>query len=623
MEDDTMANNEGGLKVFLEDKLGIRIRGKPDKSSDTSIDPNNTLGDALKDIYGSAGVDLTELNKFRTMATDRETQYRMYDEMDLDSIVSTTLEMYADDATQFNSKGQVIWVESDDPDVAAFGNRLIDVLGLNEKAWSHIYAMCKYGDLYLETFRDDEGYGTSQDDMIDTNISAGLGTVVKDHRRGAYLEEYVEAVSNPAEIYDLTSRGKTTGFIKINNPNIEDKGSLSPRYSYQHIEAGEETIVYPPDKYVHICLAPNTERFPEKLRLQYVDEQSEVGYREYTIKRGKSVLHDIYKIYKELSLMEDSVLMNRVTRSSIIRILQVEVGDMPKSQARELLKRIKQIVEQKNFMDKTDGSYQSMSSPGPIDNIIYVPTHEGKGNISMANIGGDVDVKSIADIEYYLSKLAGSFKIPIGYLKGSSGENGLAGGQALTKLDSRYARTIKRMQNAYISGITTLLNIFAMSRGLSDHINNFTVKMVSPSTVEDSERDEALDNHANMIGTILELLSDENIISDQTRKDVLVYYINNLLGDAEVGRMVEDDDTVDKNNADESSLDDVDSDSDFGGRGNFSTNIDTGGDDFGGLDSIGSESDTLDLGGNDEIGGDIDLDTNNTEDDFGDFTDEY
>ena len=135
---------------------------------------------------------------------------------------------------------------------------------------------------------------------------------------------------------------------------------------------------------------------------EYIESNDEqLITKNYTVRRGKSILHDIYKTYQELKLMEDSLLLNRVTRSSIIRLLQVEVGDMPRSQVANVLRRLKQMMEQRNMMDKDQGTYRSQSGPGPIDNILYVPTYNGKGQISSTSIGGDVDVKSIADLDYF------------------------------------------------------------------------------------------------------------------------------------------------------------------------------------------------------------------------------
>ena len=577
-----MANLFEALKDSM-DSFRIRIKGNPSKRDDILVNNDKSLGKEILDndsVNGSNIIDTSELNKFRTLGNDREEQYRMYDEMENDSIISTALQMYADDATQYNNKGKIIWAESDDTDVASFANRLIDVLGINENAWSHIYSMCKYGDLYIETFKDDE---IDDDPLLSREVDSAPELVVKDHPVGAQLEEYIEQVPNPAELFDITKRGKTVGFIRV---KVDATDSEDMKYAWQmpSIDIDENrTTILPPDKYVHICIAPNTERYPEKLNIFFdnsYDDNVDSKKYQYNIKRGKSILHDVFRSYRELSLMEDAILLNRVTRSSILRILQVEIGDMPKSQARETLKRLKTLIEQKNFMDKNEGYYSSQSSPGPMDNIIYVPTTNGKGNITASNIGGDADIKSIIDIDYYQAKLAGGLKIPISFLTGHSEDGGLSAGTALTKLDSRYARTVKRIQNAYISGITTLINIFAISKNLTDHINNFTIKMVSPSSVEDTERNEQMETNMSIIENFMSIISDE-MFSTDARKEVLLNLITNLMNEPEIVDILEKDDIEHEESEGLGDTGDFDGDMDLGvgsDEGEFTT-------DFSGIDN--------------------------------------
>lgn len=615
-----------GKKKFKDDindsdRLRVRIKGKPGAEDQVAIAKDGTtLPDFLNEISSSSMVDISELNSFRSMSSDREVQYRIYDEMALDTIISSALELYADDSTQYNSKGEIIWVESENTDVAAFGNRLINKLNLNENAWSHIYSLVKYGDLYLETFRDDE---TDDNPILTTDLPYSDIKVHKE-RKGTQMEEYIEAVPNPAEIFDLTKRGKTVGFIKT---PTDDSDALTPHYGYQMMTEGDETVVLRPDKYVHVSLSSDVNRFPETIKLRYMNDSKDedVNYNSvddmnvhtYTVSRGKSILHDVYKSYKELSLMEDSLLLNRVTRSSIIRLLQIEVGDMEKGQVREVLKRYKNLMEQKNYVDKIDGTYTSMASPGPIDNILYIPTKDGKGNVTASNIGGDVDVKSIVDIDYFKNKVYGGLKIPNAFLEGHSDDGGLSAGTALTKLDSRYARTIKRIQNAYIQGITTLINIYALDRGISDHVNNFSVKMLSPSTVEDSERDETMDSRMNMISNFMGLVDDESLFSNETRKDVLTYLVSTLLSEPDISEILENDDTAKKSDEDNLADSEEKEDSDF-------SDTDFGSDDFGDFSDEDFGDEDLELG---EEGENVDLngeDISPTEDEeFGDFSDEF
>ena len=589
-----MPDNRSRWKIFREDVLGIRVKA-PDNSTGVHIaSKGETLGDELlKAADTDVFVDASDLDKLRIVSDTREQLYKVYDEMKLDSIIASALEMYADDATQYNRDGKIIWVDSDDTEIAQFGNRLVDILDLNKNCWEHIYALCLYGDLYLETFTD-----LNQEIENDRGYSDGF-TNIKKPKKGSVMEESVEMVNNPCEIFDLVKKDKTVGFVKI---PVEDQSDFKTQglmntYTYQAENTLNKTVC-DPRNYIHITLSNTVTRFPEKLAIVFTGEDKKTHetkevVEEYKIKRGKSILYDIYKIYQEVKLMEDAILLNRITRSSIIRLLQVEVGDMTKSQVSNLLKRLKQMMEQRNMLDKDVGRFKSQAAPGPIDNILYIPTRNGKGTVSMSNVGGDVDIKSIADLDYYSNKLFGGLKVPKQFLGFTDDAAGFSGGTSLTKLDARYARTIKRIQNAYVQGITDLLNLFALDKGLDGYVNNFKVRMVSPATTEDAERDETMGVRLDLISSFIELLGDS--YTEETKKKVFEYFVNIYLSDNELSDILEEDEGVQDEFADETMEEDG-----FGTSSGHSMSNDMGGDmlgDFGGDNDFGGGPE--DFGNND------------------------
>lgn len=595
------------MSVFtklIEDR--IRIRVKPNSNAEDGIQnvrDGKTLLDKLADTLESGStINLSELDGFRRLSNERDIQYRVYDEMREDSIISAALEMYADDATQYNRDGSIIWVDSDESEIAAFGNRLIDNLNLNRDAWQHIYTLCLYGDLYLETFRDDPKEDT--DERITKMGSNNLYI----NPKGYILEEYVEAYDNPCELYDILEKGKTAGYIRVPMDKYNDNeiGTMI----YKDLELETKQTVYKPDKFIHVSLFDGINRYPEKITIQ-TDNQSSYTYK---VKRGKSILHDIYKIYQELKLMEDSLLLNRVTRSSIIRILQVEVGDSTKSQISNILKRLKQMMEQRNMLDKDKGTFKSQASPGPIDNIIYVPTRNGKGAVSASNIGGDVDVRSIVDLDYFKNKLYGGLKIPKQFLGDDMEGSGLSAGTSLTKLDARYARTIKRIQNAYIQGITTLINIFALDRNLDEYINNFTVKMVSPSTMEDQERDEQMGSRMDLIGTFIDLLGER--YTDETIKEVFEYFVDYYLSDNELSEILKKDPGIIEDEIQDEDMEDNSSDFDGGFEGT---------EDFGSgfEDDLSDDEFDIDEESGEDIGFEDEESSEENSEEFGDFESDF
>lgn len=507
-----------------------------------------------------------QLNDFRTLAEDRQSQYDAYDEMSNDPIIAAALEIYADDATAYDEQGRIIWVESDDDKIAAAGNRLLDIMEIPERAWKHIYLACKYGDYYLKLYRKND---PESEDIIDQSQMTATVRVVNDVRQDNLIypyDEYVEDVPDPSTIFDLRKKGKTSGFIEVTRDQL-NKSLISSRLTQTY--SLQEVKVYKPDRLIHIVVGDNLTRYPEEVVINTGDGKSSI----YQVSRGKSILQDVYPVQKELQLLEDSLLLNRLTRSSLIRLLEIEVGDMPKKEINDYLRRIKQLIEQHISMDKTTGQYKSYNSPGPIDNVIYIPVKNGKGSVSINNLGGDVNIRDIADIDYFNNKRSGALKIPRAYLGDDMDGSGLSNGGSLTKLSARYARTIKRIQTSYIRSITNLLNLFFVDKKL-DYVNKFTVRMTSPSTQEDLERNELIQGNIDLIDSIMSLAES---LEGGTQKKILTKLVNDVLKMPEIGKLIEEDLTPDEDVSVDGEMHDagdLDMSSDF--DSGFETSSDSG-----------------------------------------------
>ena len=504
----------------------VRIKKNNDDENNLyfNIDKNvDTIRDSNDDL-----LNMNEINKFRLLKSNRSEKFNSFDLMSQDSRVASILNMYADDCTQYNQSSKIIWAESSDQNCADFVNRLIDNLQLNKHAWSHIYSLCKYGDLYLELFYDEE------------KINNTNGTNNYFRPNGSTIEERIEMVRNPGSMFDLISHGKTSFYVKVNS-NEENYEAISQGMQmYQNSSKPEDNCLYPPDKFIHISLNDAFNRFTNK----YILQNTETGKdEEFDIKEGTSILANAFKTWSELNLLEDSVLLNRLSKSAIIRLIQIEVGNTEGEDVQEVLKSLRDKISRSRYFDKTTGDFKNQANPGPLENIIYHATHKGNGAITHSTIGGDVNVKDLADVDYFLEKFAQSFPIPVAYLKQKNDDGGgLSAGTSLTKFDAKYGRTLKRIQSAYISGIIDLINVYAYKKGLSDYMNMFTIKMVSPSAVEDNERDEKLKNHTDMIRDIMQVINDQDeAYNPQTKKKMIAYLAQSLLQDQGLTDILQED----------------------------------------------------------------------------------
>lgn len=572
-----------GIRELFEDALRIKIIPNDNKYAGVPItdDDKDLANRQIKSAESGSLIDLEAISKFRTLSSDRQERYAQFEDMLKDATIAAAIEMYADDSTQYDYRtGRVIWAESDDADIAKACNRLIDVLGINEKAWSHIYALCAYGDVYLRLYR--KGDQSDYAQMFETQANQTTLRVKKEDSSRP-IEEYIEYVDDPATMYDLQERDKTSGFIRMIQTNDPDKQNSYTSLVSKTFNVGDVNL-YDRKSFVHICLAGNITRNPELIALS--DGKSTTVYK---VKTGKSILADAYEPAQTVKLLEDSLMLNRVTKSALVRILQIEVGNMPKSEMEALLRRIKGMIEQKMAYNATSGYVSSYNSPGPVENIIYVPTKEGKGQITTTNLGGDVNVRDIVDVDYFNNKKLSALKIPKQYLNYDAPE-GLGNGTSLTKLSSRYAHTIMRIQNAYISGITTLLNLYFLDKGL-DYINDFTLKMVSPSTIEDTERDEQITSRLTQARDILDMISEKT--DDAGIFETVLWILENFLNLTDIADILRDHSIQ----HDDTPSFDVES----GGGGGVP---DFGGPSIGGMSDMGGApdfGDMSDLGGSEEM----------------------
>ena len=578
----------GRIRKLFEDAFRIKVLPKDNEYEGVSItdDKEDLANKQIKSADSDSGslVDVEAINRFRTLSSDRQERYTQFEDLLKDATVAAAIEMYADDATQYDYRsGKVIWAESENPDIAKAANRLLDVLRINENSWTWIYALCAYGDVYLRLYR--KGDVSDYNDAFSDHT--GLTAIrVKKEDKTRPIEEYVEYVDDPAVMYDLQVRDKTSGFIKMVNAEVEQSSSMYTSLTTKTLDLSDVNI-YDRKSFVHICLAGNIDRHPELIALH----DSKTGSTSvYKVKTGKSILADAYDAAQTVKLLEDSMMLSRVTKSALVRILQIEVGNMPKPEVESLLRRIKNMIEQKMALNKQNGVVASYNSPGPIENIVYVPTKEGKGAITSNNLGGDVNIKDIVDVDYFNNKKLSALKIPKQYLNYDAPE-GLGNGTSLTKLSSRYAHTIMRIQNAYISGITNLLNLYFLDKGL-DYINNFTLKMVSPATIEDTERDEMISNRLNQARDILDLLDGK--VDSKTILKVTDWLFGTFLNLSDISKIISEVRGKDK-------FRDIGNDRsgmDININGDFGSSPDDGfGGDFGG--DFGNDFESPDMGGED------------------------
>lgn len=591
--------------VHDDDLYNTKIKPVSVPQKEIGIDLNNTIMSNIADTIETSQFDINALNSFTQVSRSRNEIYNVLDDMGNDSTLAAVLETYAEDATETNDQGNIVWCESPDADAMAFVTYLLNALNVDKNIYKWTYSLCKYGDVYLRLYRESE-----YDDLLfdkpkskrraDGKANLNEDVKIKFYGKNDNYVHYLEMAPNPAQVFELTRFGKTSAYIKtdiqLQSGNTSEMNAIATvlnRYKFNK----NDVELYAPTEFVHAALEDNSSRTPEEVELFIGDDKSLT----YRVKRGQSLLYSTYKIWRQLLLLENSVLLNRVTQSSIVRVIGVEVGDMPKENVQPHLMNIKQLIEQKAAYD-VGKSMSEYTNPGPIINNVYVPTRNQQGVITTSQIGGDVNVGDLADLSYYQDKLFGNLRVPKQYFGVTDDNAGFSGGESLSIISSRYAKMIKRIQNTMIQMLTDAINLILIDTGNESYINKFTLKMQAPTTQEEVDRRDNLSNKVGLVRDVMDTVADiENVA---TKLKIAKSLLSNTISDAEVIQLIQDE--IEAMEA-QLEAEAVPTEDDMGGEDDYYP--DDAPMDFGGNDSLS------DLGGDDTMTDDAEAAESEGEDD--------
>lgn len=529
-------------KAFIEDEsvYGKVVTSVPRPERKKDVDLDNRLYDNILGASLSSQLDLNNLNGLNTVAENRNQMYNIYDAMCEDGTISAVIETYAEDATERNESGNIMWVEANDSNVAKMVEYFLDTLNVNKNVYKWVHSLCKYGDLYLRLYRNSEYEdqlfsGLSKKETLNEDIK------IKAYKKTDGYAHYIEMVNNPAEMFELTKFGKTIGYVQapVTNTIIKNDNNAVNTFTYSYNFKKDDITVYPATEFVHATLDDDTSREAERVNifLNTDDYEKDSNALSYRVRKGSSLLANVYKVWRELQLLENSVLLNRITKSSIVRMINVEVGDMPKENVTKTLMGIKQMIEQKAAIDRGNGMVE-YTNPGPIENNVYVPTHEGVGAITTTQIGGDVDVKGLADLDYYMNKMYGQLRVPKQYFSQTDDGAGFNGGASLSIISSRYAKMVKRIQNAVIQAVTDAINLMLIDKNLDSYVNEFTIHMLPPTTQEEIDRRDNLSSKVQLTTDIMGMLED--IDDPVARLKILKCMIGNIVDDTDIISVIQE-----------------------------------------------------------------------------------
>jgi len=194
---------------------------------------------------------------------------------------------------------------------------------------------------------------------------------------------------------------------------------------------------------------------------------------------GTSMLEKARRIWKQLLLSEDAMLIYRVTRAPERRIFKIYVGNIDEQDVPAYVNKIANNFKRSPVIDQKTGQIDSRYNQMAQDQDYFIPVRDPNAPSPIDTLPGATNLSEIADIQYLQKKLFTSLRVPKPFL-GFEEANGE--GKNLALQDIRFARTINRIQQTMLQELNKIAIIHLYILGLEDELENFTLTLNNPST---------------------------------------------------------------------------------------------------------------------------------------------
>ena len=201
---------------------------------------------------------------------------------------------------------------------------------------------------------------------------------------------------------------------------------------------------------------------------------------------GSSVLEGARRIWRQLILIEDAMLVYRVIRSPERRVFYIDVGNIPPENVADYLEQAQSSLKRNAVVDKTTGQVDLRYNPLSVDEDYFLPVRGGESGTRIDTLAGGSNTTAIEDVEYIQKKLFAALKIPKAYL---GYDEDIGAKATLAQEDIRFSRTINRIQKTIISELNKIAMIHLYTHGYTDEdLLNFELRLSNPSTIAQQQK---------------------------------------------------------------------------------------------------------------------------------------
>ena len=178
-----------------------------------------------------------------------------------------------------------------------------------------------------------------------------------------------------------------------------------------------------------------------------------------------SYLHKAIKPVNQLRMIEDALVIYRISRAPERRIFYIDVGNLPKAKAEQYLKDVMNRYRNKLVYDATTGEIRDDRNHMSMLEDFWLPRREGGRGTEITTLPGGSNLGEIDDIQYFQKKLYRSLNVPISRMESDAGFS-LGRTTEITRDELKFTKFVQRVRKKFVPMFTDILKTQLLLKGI-------------------------------------------------------------------------------------------------------------------------------------------------------------
>jgi len=355
--------------------------------------------------------------------TSRLASYMDYEAMEFTPEIAVALDIMSEESCTLNEQGRIMSVQSDSSRIKkVLEDLFFNVLDIHSNLPMWTRNTCKYGDNFI------------------------------------YLKiDYKDGIVGASQLTNIDIERKETGLFPYQQQGLEMDESGDTKKREVSFVWRDKTLEFNAWEIGHFRLLGDDRKIPY----------------------GTSVLEKVRRIWKQLLLAEDAMLVYRVTRAPERRVFKVYVGNIDDEDVESYVQKVANKFKRTQQTDQQTGQSDVRYNTLAVDQDYFVPVRDPNASMPIETLPGASNLDQIADIQFIQRKMVTALRVPKTFL---GFEEPTGEGKNLALMDIRFARTINRIQQAMIQELNKIAIIHLYILGFHDELNDFKLLLNNPST---------------------------------------------------------------------------------------------------------------------------------------------